>query len=124
MIPRKFSAPFAAAVAPHVLAVFLLCILALLLRRPFVFSLEQAEELDDNDKLIQTVQSLPKAVHKEFILLQIYLQGSFLLFRFGGRPTGFGIEFEVPAVKKSARNCLAGARTDRCAQSRNGFAAT
>lgn len=52
------------------------------------------------------------------------LHGSLRLFRFDGRPTGFGIEFDVPAVKKSARNALAGARTERCAQSRNGLAAT
>lgn len=41
------------------------------------------------------------------------LHGSFRLLRFGGRPTGLGIEFDVPAVKKSARNCFAGALTDR-----------
>lgn len=56
-------------------------------------------------------------------MLFLYIHGSLRLF-LGGRPTGFGIAFEVPAVKKSARNCLAGARTERCPQSRNGFADT
>lgn len=55
-----------------------------------------------------------------------YVHGSLRLFRFGGRPTTPGLEMalDVPAVKKSARNALAGERTDKCPQSRNGFAAT
>lgn len=55
-----------------------------------------------------------------------YVQGSLRLLRFGGRPTTPGLEMalDVPAVKKSARNALAGERTDKCPQSRNGFAAT
>lgn len=67
--------------------------------------------------------------NKSFLLQQLLikrkiLHNSLRLFRFDSRPTGFGIEFDVPAVKKSARNALAGARTERCAQSRKGFAAT
>lgn len=71
------------------------------------------------------IRAISFAWHVAIVRME-YVQGSLRLLRFGGRPTGFGLEiaFDVPAVKKSARNALAGERTDKCPQSRNGFAAT